>query len=1030
VTSPLRSSMKNIVSIILVLVLAGFSSATIINIPADYPTIQQGIDASADGDTVLVQPGTYYENIDFNGHNIVLGSLFLTTGDIMYIPVTVIRGTGWGTVVIIGSGENQNTMLTGFTVTNGDETSLGGGIRIQDSNPAIIFNAIIGNTAFVWDASSYGGGIYCNNSNPLIMNNIIADNFAGAGGHGNPQAYGAGIFCSNSNGTIRNNTICGNRIFSGYGSGLYIINSNTIFFNNIFWGNDLGSGHISGDSVDMTYSNIEGGFPGIGNIELVPLFIDARLNNYNICSQSPCIDAGDPTIIDPDGSPSDIGVYYPSHPNCFVGNKWYISPLGDDSTGNGSIGDPFRTIQHGINIAIPGDSIIAENGIYEENINIYFKEVGILSRYIYSSDFNDISNTIIDGNAAGSVISVRGCDTSTAVIGFTIRNGLAGDGGGLLVQNSKLIISNNIITENATTYNFGFGGGINCRYSDCTISQNLIYRNFAYSWGGGISLSGSNALILNNTICHNGRSTGGILCGGSNALIINNIIWGNALPQIEVRGPPFPTVSYSDIEGGYAGIGNIESNPLFIDPHSGNYNVCNISPCIDAGDPTLFDPDSTRSDMGVFFPSHSDCLEGNVWYVSITGDDSTGDGSQANPWRTIQHGVDMSFPSDTIIAEQGTYVENISMFNKNITLASNFIYTGDSLDIINTIIDGDSVSSTITLEYCDNSTSIIGITISRGIPSGIYNYLTNAQIGFNIIRNNYGNGIACSRAGPTIFGNFIFNNINGSWGGGIGCGTGSRPIILNNIIYGNEAIYGAGVCCRSSVPILYNNIIFGNSAETGGGFYNYQSTYYIRIFNSIIRGNYPSDIVNIPSGALLINHSNIQGGWPGTGNIDVDPLFRNPAGGDFHLMSVACGDSADSPCIDAGDPNILDSLLDCSWGLGGPRSDMGAYGGGDSLITGIFDNMPFLPDRFLLLQNYPNPFNARTTISFILPQSQNVQLTVYDLLGRKVETLIDEEKQAGQHQAVWDASGHSSGVYFYRIESGDYTDTRKMILLK
>ena len=60
-------------------------SATIINIPADYSTIQEGIDASSDGDTVLVQPDTYVENINFNGHNIVLGSLFLTTGDTSYI---------------------------------------------------------------------------------------------------------------------------------------------------------------------------------------------------------------------------------------------------------------------------------------------------------------------------------------------------------------------------------------------------------------------------------------------------------------------------------------------------------------------------------------------------------------------------------------------------------------------------------------------------------------------------------------------------------------------------------------------------------------------------------------------------------------------------------------------------------------------------------------------------------------------------------------------------------------------------------
>jgi hypothetical protein len=81
--------------------------STIINIPADYSTIQQGINASIDGDTVLVQPGTYVENINFNGQNIVLGSLFLTTGDTSYISQTVIDGDSAGTVLTLTSGENS-----------------------------------------------------------------------------------------------------------------------------------------------------------------------------------------------------------------------------------------------------------------------------------------------------------------------------------------------------------------------------------------------------------------------------------------------------------------------------------------------------------------------------------------------------------------------------------------------------------------------------------------------------------------------------------------------------------------------------------------------------------------------------------------------------------------------------------------------------------------------------------------------------------------------------------------------------------
>ena len=80
---------------------------TIINIPDDYLTIQEGIDHSSDGDTVLVDPGTYGENVNFNGHNITLASLFLTTGDTSYISSTIIDGSQDTSVIIFESGEDS-----------------------------------------------------------------------------------------------------------------------------------------------------------------------------------------------------------------------------------------------------------------------------------------------------------------------------------------------------------------------------------------------------------------------------------------------------------------------------------------------------------------------------------------------------------------------------------------------------------------------------------------------------------------------------------------------------------------------------------------------------------------------------------------------------------------------------------------------------------------------------------------------------------------------------------------------------------
>ncbi len=89
-----------------------------------------------------------------------------------------------------------------------------------------------------------------------------------------------------------------------------------------------------------------------------------------------------------------------------------------------------------------------------------------------------------------------------------------------------------------------------------------------------------------------------------------------------------------------------------------------------------------------------------------------------------------------------------------------------------------------------------------------------------------------------------------------------------------------------------------------------------------------------------------------------------------------------------------------------------------------------LPKEFSLRQNYPNPFNPATTIEFSLPIDAQVQLTVFDILGREVTTLIDRKMEAGQHNVSFDASKYASGVYFYRLKAGDQIFKKKMMLLK
>ncbi len=88
------------------------------------------------------------------------------------------------------------------------------------------------------------------------------------------------------------------------------------------------------------------------------------------------------------------------------------------------------------------------------------------------------------------------------------------------------------------------------------------------------------------------------------------------------------------------------------------------------------------------------------------------------------------------------------------------------------------------------------------------------------------------------------------------------------------------------------------------------------------------------------------------------------------------------------------------------------------------------PEEFVLHQNYPNPFNPNTTIEFALPKTSLVTLTIYNVTGEKVATLVSENLTAGSYKYQWDAKGLTSGVYFYRLESGEFREAKKLLLLR
>ena len=453
-------------------------------------------------------------------------------------------------------------------------------------------------------------------------------------------------------------------------------------------------------------------------------------------------------------------------------------------------------------------------------------------------------------------------------------------------------------------------------------------------------------------------------------------------------------------------------------------------------------------------------------------------------YATIQQGIDASSDGDTVLVQPGTYVENINFNGHNIVLGSLFLTTGDTSYIEETVIDGDQSGNVVIFEMGEDSTTVItGFTIQHGysaLGAGLICFNSSPKIIGNLLQNNsaddfgsgtsLGGGIYCINSSSIIFRNRITENV-AEWGGGLYLQS-SYCLVKDNIFYDNDAsgleelsdAGGGGIFINNSFSIFTNNVLHQNGAYAGlgsafgGGIYSFISNAMfinnllfhntsdswphdaleeIRSFNSVLAFYntiiWPDENANgiIYTGSPpIVTYCDIKDGWAGEGNIDVDPLFRNPDEYDFHLMAIECGDSVDSPCIDAGHPDSLDAYLDCQWGLGAERSDMGAYGGNAGPQTDIRERELIIPRHFMLMQNYPNPFNPATTITFSLPKQQLVTLMIYNLLGREVQMLINEQRQTGMHTVTFDASHLSSGIYFYRLQAGDYTETKKMILLK
>jgi parallel beta-helix repeat protein len=307
--------------------------------------------------------------------------------------------------------------------------------------------------------------------------------------------------------------------------------------------------------------------------------------------------------------------------------------------------------------------------------------------------------------------------------------------------------------------------------------------------------------------------------------------------------------------------------------------------------------------------------------------------------------------------------------------------------------------------YINGTNSLIrGCTVRYSNSYGIVIGGSFTTIDSCIIAQNAAGGIAlsfgesCSARHNIIFGNSQAGII----------GDGANDTVENNTVVGN----GSGITYLSGTAIVRNNVIANN---TGNGVHTLASPPPTVKFNNVYGNTTSFSGFSVFFGDTSLGFRNRRNdACDPFSNINLNPMFVNPANGDYHLMAA-------SHMIDAGDTlsqRDPDSTI----------TDIGAFY--YTHTVSVHDRSYLAPAQFILSQNYPNPFNPSTKIEFSLPKAGNVTLKVFDVLGREVATLVSENLSAGTYQREWNAGDVASGMYFYRLKAGDFVQTKKLLLVR
>ena len=505
--------------------------------------------------------------------------------------------------VVTGSGTNATAVLDGFTITGGNgynsngidpSDRRGGGMYNYQASPTITNCNFIRNSAH-----NSGGGIYNMYSNPILTNCTFTDNFGGfGGGMYNDESNssltnclfiantaiggnGGGMNNYRSNPTITNCTFNENDAYD-IGNSMYNSESNPILTNCIVWGDGFDEIHVESGAPIVTYSDIQGGWPGLGNIDVDPMFGDphgpdgivgTEDDNLRLLIGSPCIDSGDNSAVtvttDLDGNERIVNNFVDMGAYEFHGvHMIYVDADATGANDGSSWENAFSTyfgLQLALGSAAAGDEIRVAQGTYKPDITngiippsrsaTFQLKNGVKIKGGYAGfgepnpDARDIElyETILSGDLNGDdgpdftnyaensyhVVIASDVNASAVLDGFTVSGGNADDSshpnnnGGGMYCTSEATISNCTFTENFAVY----GGGMACHPTWCCVTyptlDNCTFIGNSAEDGGAMFISDSDPALTNCVFIGNSASNdgGAVMYYMDSIPILNNCLF-------------------------------------------------------------------------------------------------------------------------------------------------------------------------------------------------------------------------------------------------------------------------------------------------------------------------------------------------------------------------------------------------------------------------------------------------------------------------------------------------------------------------